>query len=529
MKKIIFLLTFGLISLFNPIFSQEIDCVTPNSSQTQTPSAAAPCFDPDDVLRNCTPTIYLDMNIHFILNDDCEGNIAVDKGYNSGNLSASNAFSRGEKMIEDLNTFIDKMNNNQNKPWNNTSNGLTEGSFQCVPIKFRLKDIYFDCAKDLAYSDALYLEDKYEKKYKNSSKEMNIFVADFHTSGVGQGVASSIGAGTGLLVDGFGPGLLFHEIGHNLGLNHVFGGDGCEDTWDPSWVWKCNGVVKDSDTHCWGNLSATNPDCIGDCPHPCCSWEKQNNNPMNYSAWGNNGDYAALTKCQVSKMLKDLANNQCDKINIVPNGQNPPPSASIGSVPPSKNNPNSCNTCFYFNASSFETSYEMQIQDNNNQNIINTGQVNKKASKYCLTPNLDKFGNAYWGNGFVAGQTYKIKLTVKNASGNTDMKELSFVLPPASNCNPIIPKSPKLEVSKLSPNPATNLVTIEYSTQSAGILKVFAIHNASSTNYGELMQIDEPEGVNKQVNLDISAFRTGLNSIVLDFDNEIQVFNIVKQ
>ena len=55
--------------------SQNIDCyVLPDPIQYS--ASPIPCFNVDSIYENCIP-VYLNVNIHFFVNDDCTGNVSL--------------------------------------------------------------------------------------------------------------------------------------------------------------------------------------------------------------------------------------------------------------------------------------------------------------------------------------------------------------------------------------------------------------------------------------------------------------------
>ena len=96
--------------LSNSLFAQqsisiENDIVPSAFVSPEYPTTASDhCFDIEFVQDNCIP-VYINVNVHFFLDDNCQGNIATAPGV-TGNLNPTNAFEIAEQMINDANAFF---------------------------------------------------------------------------------------------------------------------------------------------------------------------------------------------------------------------------------------------------------------------------------------------------------------------------------------------------------------------------------------------------------------------------------------
>jgi hypothetical protein len=109
----ILLRTFLLLALFSTMpllaYAQQPippgnDIVTPTYFSPDYPSTATePCFNIDSVQANCVP-IYINVNVHFFLDDNCEGKLATAP-YVTANLNPTNAFNIAEQLIQKSNLF----------------------------------------------------------------------------------------------------------------------------------------------------------------------------------------------------------------------------------------------------------------------------------------------------------------------------------------------------------------------------------------------------------------------------------------
>ncbi len=519
--------------LSNSLFAQqsisiENDIVPSAFVSPEYPTTASDhCFDIEFVQDNCIP-VYINVNVHFFLDDNCQGNIATAPGV-TGNLNPTNAFEIAEQMINDANAFFEGMSSNSqnlNYQWNTQAHGATATEAQCIPIRYVLSGTRIHCKSS---SQDISGVGEVSSLFANGGSEINVFVGNI--PGTANGFSNF--NVNWLVSENFGPAVFNHEIGHALNLNHTFsdGGDGCDDTWDYNWSWDsdCNGTSNASGTNCWSSevningLNACNLEnfCVA---HPCCEWSAQNNNLMAYSAWAGNPDYSALTPCQITTMLTNLAEYKCDFIEV---GGCPPPSAFVGTVPQPANS-TKCQTCFYLNGSFNESGYEMDILRPNGTKIVSTGEVFNEAGKFCISTKYTKTGTPYYPNGFQAGQEYTIKLNVFNECGDEDQTEFKFILPPPCQQQVPVPDTIKFVVESISPNPANGQVTIKYSTKESGQLKVYGANLNTLTQYGVVKVSSEIIGDNQQFSLDISNWQSGINSLIFEYSGEITIENIIK-
>lgn len=535
----IFKILLMMFVIANSLFAQQSipegsDIVPAQLAPDYPTSPSDHCFDIEYVQDNCIP-VYINVNVHFFLDDNCQGSIATAPGV-TANLNPTNAFELAEQMIIDANAFFETMSDNPqglNYQWNTEAHGATPTSSQCIPFRYVLKGTYIHCDTE-AQTTTQFLSQGFNDYYQyftNGGSEVNIFVAHVTTSANGY---SSLNY-NGIVVENFGPGLLNHEMGHALNLEHTFSnwGDGCDDTWDYDWTWdnNCNGTTDASGTNCWSSEPTFNGlnacDLANFCvAHPCCEWSAQNNNLMAYSAWAGNPDYSALTPCQINTMLTNLAEYKCDFIQV---GGCPPPSAFVGTVPQPTNSTN-CQTCFYLNGSFNESGYELDIIRPDGTKIISTGEVFNQAGKYCISPKYTKFGVPYWPNGFQSGVEYKIQLKVFNECGDEDIVEYKFTLPPL--CQQVIfeqlPDTLSFGIESISPNPSSSYININYNVKENGQLKVYGSNLHTLSYYGILRNTYETVGDNQQFTLDISNWQSGLNSLIFEYNGELIIENVIK-
>jgi len=352
-------------------FSIQAQCLTKNANEFK-PTTPTDCFDIDEIMANCTP-IYMKVNLHYFLDDNCEGDLAmsndqqhIDAIPNGLQPNVADVYEISEAYITEANFMLEHMSNNY--PWEHpqtgelhmshhmlgqAEHGITPTDPPCIPIRYTLSGVYVHCDTNIWNGipwDTPQLLSLFTPYEVNPSEEINVFITGVLPNSAGQG-----GDGSGLastldapeystaVVETFGVGLFNHEMAHIFGLDHCFSAQGnmdnCPDLWDASLFYEaqCDGVIT------WGlnsqgvptgeecyNIITDPTDCNAICPdgspnpHPCCEWPNINNNLMNYSALAGNLEYSALTPCQVNKMLEDIRDNLCDQIHQIGDDCSPP-------------------------------------------------------------------------------------------------------------------------------------------------------------------------------------------------------------
>ena len=499
-------------------------------------SASDPCFDIDSVQTNCIP-VYISVNVHFFLNDDCTGMLATASG-EVIDLSPENAFNVAEQLVNSANEYFKIMSDNTlglNYQWNAAENNVPVTEAQCIPFRYVLKGTRIHCKSSKQNIGTYYSH--ISDFILNNGSEINVFISNIDGSANGFSSVNSNYIATELVTGNWGAHVFNHEIAHALNLYHSFDKyDGCDDTWWHYWEWDsdCNGTFDKWGYNCWNTINVidtldlcniTNI-CAGGVIHPCCSDSLKNNNLMSYSTWANQSQYTALTPCQINRMLTNLATFKCDFIQV---GGCPPPSAFVGIVPKPVNS-NNCNACFYLNSSYNESSYEMDILRPDGSKIVSTGQLSGQAGKYCINPKYDKWGNPYWPNGFVSGITYTIKLKVYNVCNESDETIYTFTLPPL--CPPIIYEPndtlKELIIVSITPNPTTSYVTVKYTTNTIGQMKVYGMNLNTYSAYGIVRNTYETIGEEQEFTLDVSGWPSGVNALVFEYNGELYFEQLVK-
>lgn len=551
MKKLLLFLFLGCLSGFK-VQAQHAcgtdlapaePSVNPSQGQSQ-----IPCFDEDWVQQECI-TLYIKVNVHLFLDDNCEGPLAGSDTHPLNtdmpdDLTATNAFNLAEEMINEANDFFQQLSDNptgNNYNWHNTHHGIPdEGTPECIPIRFMLAGVHIHCNSDAQLITGWGFDES--QFFVNNDSEINIMISnidfpannpnsDFNPTGYANSSQNYV-------VDNhFGAGLLIHELGHIFGLNHSFQfNDGIDDTWNTDWQWdvNCDGTQIVAGNTCWDHTVTFNgiDACDSDnfCNvHPCCVWTNQSNNIMTYSQWATNPDYAAVTAGQLEVMLHHIEESMCDFVVLPISTDCPPVNALIGTLP-TVSGLTECPSCFYLNASVNEDFYKMEIIDESGNAVLNTGDITGEAVKYCI-PSTDKYGNNQWPDGFTSGESYTIRITVSNQCGDVDIDELTFILPKpcGGNAEPA-PDDPTINIKSLSPNPTRGDLKIEYDIKDKGILRIYGVHSNTGKEYGLIKTINHDFiEENLATTLNVQSWLNGINTLVFQYNDELHVKQIIKE
>ncbi len=420
------------------------------------------CFDPDDVFDQCLQ-VWVRVNIHFFLDDDCEGNLAMGS-CDSCNTAPENAAALAEELIQRANAFADSMSDNHPFPNELTYTGTIQPyTPPCFPVRFLLKGVHIHCNSDLQEISGGNLE----HLWVNPESEINIIITDIANSPFGNptGYASYYGDYiVSEATDWAGPSVLLHEMAHIAGVRHPwdeYGSTNLSDTWNPNWAWDhdCNpATFPIVDEACWSNEPSYNGESACDdifcTDHPCCGWSMQTTNIMAYSGWAANAAYATISPGQVGVMLQNLSTILCNKIEHIGNDC-PPPSAVVTAL--HEKSDDGCKICFDFSASMNESSYQLAFYDMfepGNVPVQTTGWIHEAAGKYCIHLKTLKNGSDELAGGLIRGRTYRGRLNVRNACGAEDEVSVSFSIPASGNC------MEQVISAEVSPNPATTAATI---------------------------------------------------------------------
>jgi hypothetical protein len=464
--------------------SQQYDyyCAWTDQQSSNSTQSSDPCFDVQEIMDECIP-IYLRLNVHYFVNDDCLGKIQQE------NFDQSKVYENTERMIKILNNEI---KNNQVQVRSDS------GTAPCLPFRFVLTGVYTHCKTNAKGEYNIpYLNNEFGV---NSSNEINFYIA--HSPNGASGVGYSWhNAGSAVR---FNPeiwwtvGNLYHELGHILNLGHNFISDGCDDTpiiindWDKNCNGKIEGstdpILNEKNLTCWGQLYSNvkpgepgyadiNKNGVGDCdeknpctPSPCCLAENIDNNVMSYSS-----NKSALTACQLKKMLEYINNNRCDLIEKI--GACPPTNAFINQLPQDLVNEAKCVECLQLSGSWDETSYRLRIYEQAPNSVIlvyDSGLKNGEATTFCFKTNSQYPGTYTLLKPLT---TYLAELTTFNGCSD-DIYNYEFITNPP-NCG--MNSFDELEIQK-NPVMGELILKVTHGNEEPGV-RIEATHLATGIVY----------------------------------------------
>ncbi|MEM6396792.1 MAG: hypothetical protein AAF741_10645 [Bacteroidota bacterium] len=421
-------------------------------------------------IQNNCGTIFIKTNVHFFLDDNCEG-ITAGRDSTQG-VKDYEAFHAAEDLIISANDFIEVVNQNSmdtNFQWNAAYWGAPVTDHQCIPFQFVLEEVYIHCNDSLQLVAPWSGFSDFDNANLTSSNPnaLDVFVTNLSASdGVAEGLSSRR-----FIVENFDPDNFVHEYGHCANLNHTHVYDGCMDTWDrpfESYIPNPNSQYTYYGDICWNENWNEDVDGDGnkeylcdisdplvDTPHPCCSPNYQNNNVMTYGVYGDNPTYAAFTPCQIGRTLTDIKNEQCDMIAGI-NLNCPPPSAFIGVVP--RVDPNQdCNFILELAASMNDDTYKLDIlvkdEVGNYQLYHTTGTQPGPAVEYRMAVRTD-FWDKYADLVLLPGREYKAVLEVIGPCGITT-DSFTYEFDTNSDCTIVVQGPTTIPISNVNvyPNP----------------------------------------------------------------------------
>ncbi len=557
MCKINFSSQFYLIYIFFSLFSN-IDLVAqinidlhndimPSSqiSSSSDSETQIGCFDVEKVISDCD-LIWVRVNVHFFLDDNCEGDIAAwDKLWCIQNnppylpgcdFSAGNVHNIAEMLINRSNEFAENMSDNSLFYNETVKLGLEPSSSsppQCMPIRFLLDGVHIHCDKKSQLITAYNL---FYSNQINPGGSVNIFVTQTGTiNGANPGGFTNYGenAMVNASLTWGAPSTIIHEFAHMYDVRHPWEEVGqfeCSDTFDPRWSWDhdCNPNTPEIESEtCWdanprhdGKNACDNPIFCTD--HPCCDWDIQTTNIMAYSGWASNGDYATMSTQQLRILLTKL-NKDCKKVVTV-DPDCPPPSANIV-IPPLEGKGSDCDFCINFGASMNETEYQISFEQMVNGVGIpfrSTGWVSRPAGQYCISLRSLKGYGDFLDGGFKKGGKYKITLSIKNDCGEVSNKTVEITLPNKTCVND--QDWPVLEVF---PNPASDFSKIKISLNHSVTNALLVANHPLRGNY-LVQNLGNLNAGNTEIDLNTFDWSEGFNFIQLITDDQIYSTTLIK-
>ena len=479
------------------------------------------CFNEQAIYDDCR-TVYLKLNIHFFLDDNCEGSILFE---DDPFTAQEEAYDLAERLINEANDML----GNNNQQWNQAWWGATETQPHCNPIQCLLKGVYIHCDTRAKNQGVNLINSSIGLPFhRNLNTEINVFVASVFGPGGATGVA--LRPGSLFAIENLDVGNFNHELGHALGLIHTFADDDCDDT--PAILHdfdaNCNGILElfERDRKCWTFIHDDDPRCNPDSTSlcgvdSCCYFHFQDNNVMYYSAYNWATSY---TPCQIKRMLKTINDLHCNRIEEV--GGCTPPSAFIDILPRFKNQTINCRYCINMEGSFNEDHYKLDFYEvdslgNNISLVKTTGWIAGQAGSYCL----EQYKQSRWESGFEGGKRYKALLIVEeDTCGIEDTFSLIFDLP-VYDCDETLPPF----TVDVSPIPLIgNTIHINYTLAHNSEIEILAAHgNVGLYNQPVESKQYKPSG-NYQLNINTSHWAQGINVLIFKVDNLVYSTNVIK-
>ncbi len=131
------------------------------------------CFTVQTIFDNCTK-IWLRVNIHFFLDDNCEGTLDP---LGIETISPEQAYEVAESLINSAN---DRLENNREQ-WNQAPWGVPPDQTRyCVPFRYLLSGVYVHCSTTATNTSAFYFSSYFQPNFGvNVTSEYNCYIAEY--------------------------------------------------------------------------------------------------------------------------------------------------------------------------------------------------------------------------------------------------------------------------------------------------------------------------------------------------------------
>jgi len=504
------------------------------------------CFDVDIIQQHCIK-VWLRVNIHFFLDDDCEGTLDP---LGIQDISIDNAYTLAEDIITRVNNALENNRNQwvQYALWGFQPEDMKEA--QCVPFRYVLSGVYPWCNTNAQNMSGFNLNFFQSNFGQNADSEFNVYFVEL--PGNANGVAPWP-AGVTIAAENFGVSTFNHEMGHVFSLPHSFEDDGLNDTpqvgyrydyncdGDSSDVFPAPGVGSEMDwRQCWDILTSTDPvydrsldydgngttdypdlcDLSAPClPYPCCSWDYVNNNIMSYSRYTE--CCAAYTEGQITQILERLSTDTyCEYIEEITDDC-PPPMANIH-VLPNEGSADDCSFCLQLSASMHDDYYRIDFHKSSGAFLYSTGLLSGPASRFCLSKSLrPPYGYPY---GFQPGEAYTAVLTVENYCGDEAEEEIAFIFEEVQCAGE---PGHEVFITGIYPNPFSGALQVDYKTEKAGHLEIWLMPAASPPDVLLHAEYIATPG-NYQQSLSAGQVSSGTHYLILSLDGETVAETVIK-
>jgi hypothetical protein len=517
------------------------DSTTPVGQNTLPENHVFVCTDPNAIK-------YIRVAYHFFLPETkinrtyaaCGTSVTITN--HSGNFTetgdglgnAYNGYKRAEDIIKGANEVLNNNNpaarrandpNVQNPPLLNVTYPSTPPE---IKHRLLLTGVYFHRNNDAYYSmDFPDLHDNYAVNAENTINVYDTGERWFQGAviDVGGSRKYTIFNSYGIYVVPFCrdwsliafSGLLNHEIGHLLGLDHTWDqNDYCDDTPRGFKYLNPNNSCDTSNANCW-SLDVNKPSCTG--PKPCDDWSKVTNNYMDYGSLP-----PSLTTCQIARTVADLSGAGNKFIHSC--GGCMPAIAFFDIKPTYK-------TCLNKFGVPFAYFLNGKASFNENRWRVRICEIDPTSPDVCLgddyitnwnTGEISEFNLSSFYS-FQANKHYKVTLTVYNTNcgENSSYSRVISTLP----CTPLPPpvggSSSRAAVSPISftvTNPVDNELQVFYTLQTEGTVEI-KVQNTLTGVRTVLQNSSLVRAGEHQVLRNIANLQSGSYALQILFNNQI--------
>lgn len=494
-------------------------------------------------INNCG-LIYIAVNFHFFVNDDCSGNVGAAPGLN---LTQGEAFQEAESILKRANNYNERIG--QNMQYNQAFWGAPVTAPQCVPIRYVTNEIFIYCDSSRKQNPG-----GASAPWANSTSypgAINTAVADiFFSSQPSVTGYTNIGARY-VVVENFEGQNFHHEVGHTGTLQHTnAANEFCDDTPRIDWEYDFN---NDS---IFERNSFNNP-CFDSAPFvtvnnvdydqcnpdgtvvinrsPCCDMENRDNNTMVAGALAaQQSSRAAMTPCQVGTLVTNYFTTKCDMVRAVEPAC-PPASAFIG-VLPSVDFSQDCDFTLYFEASMEDKEYRLTyelLEGNSYSRLFRTDWASGPATNRHYGVGRNRGQNGI-DQTLLSNADYRITLETKNNCGEAAEHSIIFT---TGDCDirdddgggvVFIPEGNL----RVFPNPTNQGSTLEYTVNANTEVDIYWAGMGTDGHYLPLQHHSSGSGTktpgNYSVQFTNQQLKQGVNYIIIQTADEVHMRRVAR-
>ena len=543
-RKVIVLLL--LLPISTLLFAQGEVEINPNCGISQVPqpdnspipAACSYVYDHN----SCSP-IFIAVNFHFFVNDDCSGNVGAAPNIT---LSQEEAFQEAENLLKRANSYNERIG--QNSQWNQAFWGAPVTAPQCVPIRYITNEVFIHCDEDLKQNPGF--GNSYWANSTTYPDALNTAISNITIFGSSVTGYTSLGARY-VVIETFEGQNFHHEVGHTGSLRHTNQRlEACEDTPEIDWEYDYNGdgIVDENSFRdpCFDSApfiiingvqyDQCTPDGIVVVnPSPCCAIENRDNNTMIAGALAAlQSSRAAMTPCQVETIIDDYIATKCDMIKAI-NTTCPPTSAHIG-ILPITDFVNDCKFTLYFEASMGDEEHRLTYElweGGRYVHLFTTDWDAAPAGRRIFGVGRNRGQNGISGT-LLSNADYRITLETRNDCGSLASHQVEFTTGDCDINRPdeggviFIPENNLI----VYPNPTNLGSTLEYSVTANVNVDIYWSGIGTDGHYLPLQHHTIGSGAkspgNYTVQFSNQQLKQGVNYIVIQANDEVHIRRVNK-